>query len=340
MDDKRIYQNNPHLTQWKQSEKKIIRLNINPPLTPNLKDPELKFTEDNITRSVCHWGQRKLFLSELHFLSRFSEEGDTVIYIGAAPGRHIRFLAELFDDVNFHLYDRSPFDPVLLSQPNIVLRNTYFDTETIYDYIEDEENQYSNEEGESRLLFISDIRTADTTNEERHISELKIAEDMRLQRVLYEDLNPRKAHLKFRLPYLHVENNPVLNGATTFNYLDGEVMLQPFGRRKSTETRLIPHGPGQYIDWDLQLYSNAMYTHNYKNRVSYYERYPNIEGLDRCYDCSLEKRFWSFYIRKFIGEDNIDDEILNLSTQLNEHLATGKQRVMTPLSRPHHYGQD
>jgi len=339
--DNKIYQENPHLVQWRETGKSIIKVKGNPPLHPNLIDPEYKFTEDTFPRTVCHWGQRKLFLTELDFLLKHSKEGDTVIYIGAAPGRHIKYLAELVDDVSFHLYDRTPFDTRLNAQSNIVLKNMYFDEETVYDYLDDEENLYTNEEtGESKILFLSDIRTADTSNEERHISELKIANDMQLQKVLYEQLNPRKAHLKFRLPYLHVKNNPVLRGATTFQYLSGELMIQPFGRRKSTETRLIPDGPGQYTDWDLQLYSDAMFTHNYKTRVSYYENQFNIPGLDHCYDCTLEKRIWTDYVNMFLDNSNIKKEVENLSKSLNEYLAGNVKQAYTPLSRPSHYGQD
>jgi len=325
MSEDKIYQNNPHLVQWKESGMRINKVKGIPPLNPNLEDPEYSFSEEEITRTVCHWGQRKLFLTELQFLLNHSEEDDTVIYIGAAPGIHISLLAELTPDINFHLYDRLPFDSTLKQKNNIKIFGTYFEEENIYDYT-------SEEEYEGKILFMSDIRTADTDNEDKIIIEQRIERDMQLQASLYEQLAPRKALLKFRLPYLHVTNNPVLKGATTFNYLDGEVMIQPFGRRKSTETRLIPSGPGIYCDWDLKKYSDAMYTHNYKTRVSYYEKYDDIDGLDRCYDCTLEKMIWKKYIDMY-GDDKETtvQQMKNLTKKLNKFIS-GKN-VDTPISR-------
>lgn len=340
--DKDIYRANPHIGQWNLTNLKINRVKNKVPRNPNLENPEYSFSEVEFPRTVCHWGQRKLFLTELDFILRYSDPDDTVIYIGAAPGHHLSFLAELLPDINFHLYDRNSFSPSLgnLIQSEsrdgkqireVVLKHTYFEEDTIYDYVDDEKY-------EGKILFLSDIRTADTTNDERHISEMKIAKDMKLQMEIYEALNPKSALLKFRLPYLHVKDNPVLRGATTFKYLDGEAVIQPFGRRKSTETRLIPKGPGQYKDWDLQKYSDAMYTHNYKDRVSYYENYPDIRGLDFCYDCSLEKQIWNRYIKTFNILGDVTEEIATLSNDLNKILSGN--RVFTPLNRPHFKGSD
>ena len=69
-------------------------------------------------RSTNHWGQRKLLLSEIEFLSLFIPQLRArapppkriiVIYAGAAPGTHIPYLFDLFDnksgDLQFALFD-------------------------------------------------------------------------------------------------------------------------------------------------------------------------------------------------------------------------------------------
>jgi len=57
-----------------------------------------------------HWGQRKLFLNELELLTKYGEEGDVVLYAGAAPGRHIEHLSkEFFPTLRFVLVDPAPF---------------------------------------------------------------------------------------------------------------------------------------------------------------------------------------------------------------------------------------
>lgn len=47
---------------------------------------------------MLHWGQRKLLMAEVAFLSRWArgEAPCTVVYAGAAPGTHVPFLRWLF----------------------------------------------------------------------------------------------------------------------------------------------------------------------------------------------------------------------------------------------------
>lgn len=72
----------------------------------------------HVIRSTNHWGQRKLLLSEIEFLSLFIPQLRArvpppkriiVIYAGAAPGTHIPYLFDLFDnksgDLQFALFD-------------------------------------------------------------------------------------------------------------------------------------------------------------------------------------------------------------------------------------------
>ena len=58
-------------------------------------------------RTTNHWGQRKLFLSEVEFLTLFIHDVRArspppkriiVVYAGAAPGNHIPYLFDLFDN--------------------------------------------------------------------------------------------------------------------------------------------------------------------------------------------------------------------------------------------------
>ena len=52
-----------------------------------------------------HLGQRKLLLTEVNFLTNYSDLSKNINYIGAAPGHHIEFLSTLFSDHTFYLYD-------------------------------------------------------------------------------------------------------------------------------------------------------------------------------------------------------------------------------------------
>jgi len=57
-------------------------------------------------KTVCHWGQRKLLLSEIELLTLHGSQNNPVVYPGSASGTHITRLAEMFPAHQFHLYDQ------------------------------------------------------------------------------------------------------------------------------------------------------------------------------------------------------------------------------------------
>ena len=56
-------------------------------LTPDAPR-ESYYSRRHELKSVVHWGQRKLLLSEIEFLTIFSAPGDVLVYAGAAPHLH------------------------------------------------------------------------------------------------------------------------------------------------------------------------------------------------------------------------------------------------------------
>ncbi len=72
-------------------------------------------------KSVLHWGQRKLLLSEIEFLLLHGDGVKLVVYAGAAPGTHIAYLADLFPEHHFVLYDPAPF--TVKATPQITCRS-------------------------------------------------------------------------------------------------------------------------------------------------------------------------------------------------------------------------
>jgi hypothetical protein len=152
-------------------------------------------------RSTCHWGQRKLLLSEIEFLTLCTGGGGIVIYAGGAPGQvgkqtlfvfesffllltilwrvllnllihlfqHIRLLSELFPRVSrFVLFDPRPF--ALVPCERVQLRQEMF-TDQVCDEFK------TNKEP---VLFISDIRTANPNEQVRkffHVVFLSYSSD-------------------------------------------------------------------------------------------------------------------------------------------------------------------
>ena len=60
-------------------------------------------------KTVIHWGQRKLLMSEIEFLTLYSSSSQMVVYAGAAPGTHIAFLSDMFPHLHFYCVDPAPF---------------------------------------------------------------------------------------------------------------------------------------------------------------------------------------------------------------------------------------
>lgn len=126
-----------------------------------------------------HWGQRKLFMNELELLTLHASPGDTVLYAGAAPGKHIEFLADrLFPELTFVLVDPAPFR--IRPSARIRLVQGLMTDELAREY-----SSGSTSTGEpKRVIFVSDIRRT-------HASEDLILEDMLDQQRWHDILRPK-----------------------------------------------------------------------------------------------------------------------------------------------------
>jgi len=158
-------------------------------------DPELSYAgrEDEM-KSVIHWGQRKLLMSEIEFLTEYSRPGQTVVDAGAAPGHHTNFLSTMFPDLFFVLVDPSPFCCHKTDKIKI-----------IQDFFTDElAEKYSDQD----VLFISDIRTWQPEKRKKYQAKQQKDEvercvdwDHQAQMNWHNTIKPSWSMLKFRLPY-------------------------------------------------------------------------------------------------------------------------------------------
>ena len=250
----------------------------------------------SITFKRLHWGQRKLLLALLQFLTlAYNEykslEGATVLYIGAASGHNIAFIADMFPEVEFHLYDPAQFDDSLRSRGNVHLYNEYFLDET--------SETWASFEG--RLLLVSDIRTApdeqDTgetapsrggrkdgrgghyaPNKGRRAAPSSqdalrarndhVEENMRLQERITLAVKPAAYSLKFRLPWEYSKGD-------VYKYLPGKIYIQAYPPPNSTETRLV-NFVKQWGDndgkFDVHEYDGKLAFHNDVERGKYYTK--------------------------------------------------------------------
>ena len=145
---------------------------------------------------VNHFGQRKLFLTELLFLTNYGHLSDTVVYPGAAHGYHIPLLAALFPKHKFYLYDAANFFEGIESYERIKVFNQLFLEEDA------KREEYKN------ALLISDIRTTEVATVERAVnniaSNLKYNEELKKDILTLLNKEERKEFLGMKLGKLNL----------------------------------------------------------------------------------------------------------------------------------------
>ena len=274
-------------------------------------------------KTVCHWGQRKLLLSEVEFLSECLEGagGGHVVYAGAAPGTHMTMLSALFPQLHFTLVDPSPFSDGIAALPNVRVVNGFFDAKlaatlscaptdtTPPDKASSAERPVGSAPALGPTLFVSDVRTGDWGIMTPAEMESAVAADMRAQGEWVRALAPHAALLKFRLPWT----------AGKTPYLDGRVLLPLWGPATTTEARLLVTGQGceggaplakggagsagvAFAErvWDNEAYMEQMAHFNTATRVSGYDHalVGGVRGLCACYDCASEVAIWCGYLER------------------------------------------
>lgn len=210
-------------------------------------------------KKAVHWGNRKLTIAEIELLALFWDPvalpKPKILYVGAAPGSHIDILAQMFPEVEFHLYDPRKFslEENLPGTPGYVQGKASIKIYTGESgfFTDDKAREWS---GRGDVIFICDIRSGDIKDKD---FAAVITADMKAQERWYNIIQPRLAQLKFRLPYYDEKRD----GTQTFKYLGGRVMKGIWTPASSTEARLIPE-QGMTVDWDLQWYEDTMAYHN------------------------------------------------------------------------------
>ena len=226
------------------------------------EDKQKLYDPTRILRNV-HWGQLKLFCSEMFLLLRHTPPTvSDILYIGAAPGEHLFVLNKLFPKFRYHLYDSENFDKRLYGMDNIKIHKKYFDDSDIKKW-----------KKMSNFALISDIRTLsydpsvqDSLSRQRN--EDSVWSDMKLQEKWIMALRPTISLIKFRLPFAY---DFILREGLTREYLNGTVIKQVFNKPTSSETRLIVTDFDKK-DWNLVEYEQKMAYHNdyNRNRARYY----------------------------------------------------------------------
>lgn len=209
----------------------------------------------------------KLFCSEVSFLSGVSKQDDIVVYVGNGSAHQVPLLCIMFPWLKFDVFNVRPKE-----------------TNTMWERLDAEscniiKRRFDIQDGKAyrrlghRVLFISDAKSVtkdNDTNKSIRIKPENVLFDMeRQKRVLYT-MRPREAFLRFMPPF-HVDGN-------SFEYLDGEMYIQPFSHRSSTEVRLhvtrddTSYRPYQNRSYDCKAHEQVLFYHNHVKRRQHLEK--------------------------------------------------------------------
>lgn len=245
--------------------------------------------------SALHWGQRKLMLSEVEFLTLYGHLANIIVYAGAAGGFHIPYLSVMFPRHIFHLYDPAEFG--ISQSDRIKIHN-----ENMTDAIA---ARYSPKSIGEPVLYICDIRTVDApklTGDEKQdrVINLGYAKDIfndnAMQLSWAQQMEAKMSMVKYKLPYLPVD------GKNYTMYPKGDMHLPIWGKPLTTEARFIFSDPHNLVKHFHTAHEERMFYWNTHNLLYYYpHQYTGDtlpEGIDHCYSCRAELYLLENYVKQ------------------------------------------
>jgi ubiquinone/menaquinone biosynthesis C-methylase UbiE len=300
----------------------------------------------NEIKPVIHWGQRKLLMSEIEFLTVYLQEIKNiqskpiyVIYAGSAPGTHILYLSKLFPTVHFELYDPREFSKKLNGCNRIKTHVQYFMDETA--------NEWKSENHPDKIiLFISDIRTGDTDTMTSKKVEERVKIDNQWQINWYNIMSPKFSMFKFRLPYDSDEKT---------EYLAGLLYLGVYATANSTETRLIVKDNAKMKTYDNREFEEQLCHFNNHERILNYDNLlydigiNKKHGIKNNYDGASEVYILKEYVKlnqnKNTPDKILQDIVISMIGEISKELSysrtlfseqpvkTNKKNIMVKLQR-------
>lgn len=249
------------------------------------------FLEDDILPTDVeypkrYWKERKVLMGDIDFLLRLSKNHfHIVVYAGCSNGRHIKILSDMFQNIEFHLYDIGQFDNLVVNHPRIKL-NHYYENNITQDrgnFTEKVAEYYKSISSNNIIVFISNINSDTITEQTTNLNQ-------RQQENWIKIMNPVMSMLRFRVPYLNKE---------IYSYLDGEIRFNCWDRQYTDETRLIVFPPFKS--------KNINYT-SYREQLSWYNLLLRNHDMSNEYlenfDIPLRmtvKQFWKRYLQEDIN---------------------------------------
>ena len=311
-------------------------------------DPELEYhSRGGEDKRIIGWGQRKLGLTILQFLTLFWDskmiQNPVVVYAGAATGENISFVSKLLPKVQWHLYDPVSFNivesnDVLIYKGNdgeiLPHHKIIIYTGDIYGWFSDQvaKKWEKYQKKNKNVFFISDIRSGNHEKDNTEEFEEKVKNDMIKQSNWHKIIKPIYSQLKFRLPYdLNYKTGLPKETNYMYQYLDGLIYKQSWVKPTSTETRLVTTGLNEKI-YDFKSYESKLFYFNreIRGKRQYLNPIYPIDTLESSnpvnppellndWDSINEIIIWINYLKK-LNKPISTDIIKTLSNKYTSHL--------------------
>lgn len=261
-------------------------------------------------KTSTHIGQRKLFLSELQFLTNEIPAGEpaTVVYAGAAPSNHTGFLSDLFPHIKFILVDPNAFDiygakPIVL-QP---IDGPEMNIQRARDLIEHAHR------GNDKLYIINDLFTLDLANAIAEIipynyfisdirtntidsgepDSLDILWNLSQQYNWMCIMDPVRSMLKFRHPFYNDNPKVFMEKCMLSPYVDDFELSRAYGidfvENFKTRELVYWNGTINLQAWcgssstEARLVTDCREIKNWGTSQEYEDRYFYYNTIERCY---------------------------------------------------------
>ena len=290
-ENQRIYDQNPHLREIFLTEQNLITFdgkfesqNRFLDLSHQEQDKQL-FGKDNHLQTTEQWLYRQLLLSEIEFLTEYSNESNClVVYAGAASGIHLNYLSDLFPQVEFVLIDSN----AILTEQN--------DQITIIekDFNEKLAKKYAKEE--RRILFICNKGI----NDDLMLWQSNINSYASLLPIHFSSTS-----------FQFYDGRILLNLWSPRNSFECRLIVERDASIITYETHQFKKAISYF-----QNHLRLMYYEHDLNEIE-------TEGLDHCYDCRAEIFILEKYVRKTQSIDDeilLKKKIAELSYDISRNI--------------------
>jgi len=256
--------------------------------------------------TTVYWSERQYLILFLEFMLKHGHRSKRVICTGAGPGREVPFIAGLFPEHVFELYEEKiPFQ-VDHVPGKIELHSGHDGALT-------EEKARALGKAGARPLFIYNASPIPGVAQMDQNIERKAAEELAKQTQIHTAMKPVASLLEFSLPWK--------KGSTSAPV--GEIWLPIWGKSTGTVGRLVSTST-EVVQYDHTKFEEQMFFFNTMTRANAFKHDADcskVHGMDHCYDCAAEAMVVRDFLVAHKGADMNSPKTIDLVTDMMLQIA-------------------